>query len=146
MQEHIHEQICVATMMAAEQSDTIKVCPTPPLRALRLMYTDSAGVRRCRVRPWQSSDAAADAAPLPCIGLTHGTMGQGVHADCVLHASGLSATGEAVLTPDPLSLVRQLPWWPAHGMACCDLIERNGERLKPARDHHGAMQLLGLAL
>lgn len=94
----------------------------PPVTALRLLYTDCAGLRRCRVVPW--SGAAAASAPLPAIGLTKGCMGQGAHVDAVLPGSGLSATGEALLTPDPASLVPRLPWHPAHAMANCDLLER----------------------
>jgi hypothetical protein len=44
----------------------------------------------------------------------------------VLPASGLSATGEAVLTPDPGAHVAALPWHPSHGLALCDLRERSG--------------------
>jgi hypothetical protein len=46
--------------------------------------------------------------------------------DCVLPESGLSATGEALVTPDPSSLVPRLPWWPSHGMAACDLRNKSG--------------------
>lgn len=85
-------------------------------------------------------------------------MGQGVHMDCVIPESGLSATGEAMLTPDPASLVNSLPWWPAHGMACCDLLERSGEpweccprsalkrTLALLKERHGVTILAGFEL
>jgi hypothetical protein len=91
------------------------------LRALRVVYADCAGLRRCRVLP-----RAEGAGPLPRVGLTKGCMGQGVHMDAVLPDSGLSATGEAALTPDAAALVERLPWWPAHSMAPGDLLEKDG--------------------
>ncbi|KAI8476690.1 MAG: hypothetical protein J3K34DRAFT_400151 [Monoraphidium minutum] len=102
--------------------------PAQTVRALRLMYVDLAGVRRCRVVPWSGDGGGGEggAAPLPQIALTFGSMGTPVHVDCVLPASGLSATGEAVLTPDAASLVPRLPWWPAHGLANVDHLERAG--------------------
>jgi len=96
----------------------------PKLRALRCVYADNAGLRRCRVLPLLQQNSVT----LPHIGLTTGCMGQGVHVDVVLPDSGLSATGEAVLTPDVDSYVEQLPWWPAHGMANCDLLDKSGAR------------------
>ena len=89
-----------------------------------------AGVRRCRALPWRSAPGAAaggaDPTPLPRIGLTRGCMATPVHLDTVYPDSGLTPSGEALLTPDPDALVPRLPWWPAHGMANVCHLERSG--------------------
>lgn len=104
-----------------------------PLRSLRVVWTDLAGVRRCRALPWRAAlaapsifAAAAPAAPLPRVGLTRGCMGAPVHLDTVYPDSGLTPVGETLLTPDPEALVPRLPWWPAHGMANACHLERSG--------------------
>ncbi|GBF89703.1 type-1 glutamine synthetase-like [Raphidocelis subcapitata] len=106
---------------AADGTDAPTAVPARQLHALRLIWTDCAGLRRCRVLP-----LAAPGGALPAIGLTKACNGMGVNGDSLIPASGLTASGEVRLTPDPSTYVPQLPWYPAHGMACCDLLERSG--------------------
>ncbi|WIA40825.1 hypothetical protein OEZ86_004502 [Tetradesmus obliquus] len=92
---------------------------------LRLLYCDSAGVRRCRAVPLSSAQLAAAQAAAPySTGLTKGSMGQPAAADTVLPGSGLSAVGEVLLLPD-LDAAVALPWAQGHSMAPVDMLERD---------------------
>lgn len=84
---------------------------------LRLMYCDSAGIRRCKVLP--------DSNSIQSTGLTHACMSHPFYGDVIAPNSGLSASGECQLTPDTSTIV-QLPWYPSHAVALSDMLNRNG--------------------
>lgn len=93
--------------------------PPPPLppgvTAVRLLWTDYAGVRRCRVVPasrW-AAVAAAGVSLARCCVLLQTT------ADAVAEGAGVDACGDCALTPATAPVA--LPWHPRHAAVVCDL-------------------------
>lgn len=87
-----------------------------PVKSLRLLISDSAGLRRCRVVPLEKLDGVGKDG----VGLTTACMGMPVYADGLLPASGLSTSGEVRIIPD-LATVTDMPWYPDHKVALTEL-------------------------
>ncbi|CAG9465626.1 unnamed protein product [Pedinophyceae sp. YPF-701] len=95
----------------------------PPIRLVRYVWTDVAGLRRCRAVPWRVFERAVSAeGNRHGLGLTRACMAMPCYADGCVPDSGLSVVGEVRLTPDASTLMR-LPWCPTHAMALCHLLE-----------------------
>mmetsp|Transcript_458 Transcript_458/g.936 ORF Transcript_458/g.936 Transcript_458/m.936 type:complete len:688 (+) Transcript_458:98-2161(+) len=82
---------------------------------LRLLWCDTAGVRRCRVVPVQSLSSLG-------VGLTHASMAMPAFIDKIVPGCSLCATGEVRLVPE-LEAVSLCPWRPTHAMVVCNLMD-----------------------
>ncbi|KAK9835711.1 hypothetical protein WJX74_006490 [Apatococcus lobatus] len=117
--------------------------PDPGARFLRLLWCDSAGLRRCKVIPMAELESTIQKG----LGLTKACMACQIWADTCAPGAGLGALGEVRLMPvgNPI----QLPWHPQHAICLTSLHDPPGGQwsccpraalartIKQAVDAHG---------
>ncbi|GLI60908.1 hypothetical protein VaNZ11_003143 [Volvox africanus] len=81
-------------------------------KAIRLIWCDTAGIRRCRVVPARRYEALHTCG----LGITTACMAMPAYGDFPAPNAGLTAVGEARMKPVELTRVA-LPWSPGHHMA-----------------------------
>lgn len=90
----------------------------PPVAPVRLLWSDSAGLRRCRVVPGPRYPEVLSMG----VGVTKACMAQTAYSDSPAEGSGLTAVGEVRLTPDDATRVGA-PWSAGgHQIVMCDFM------------------------
>ncbi|KAG2454812.1 hypothetical protein HYH02_000644 [Chlamydomonas schloesseri] len=95
-----------------EIPDHVNTVDIGKAKAVRLLWCDTAGIRRCRVIPSKLYTRALTQG----VGITTACMAMPAYGDTPVAASGLSAVGEARMVPIECTRVA-LPWAPGHHVA-----------------------------